>query len=108
MGQIVRAEDGEKIQSPKRCVLKYKHDGILNIKRTLGIVQKHNICTNVPSSQLLDLTDNEPLCKPEINEITIFWDVTQFSLEDGGSSVLHFITSQKIVVNVNREFTHNS
>jgi hypothetical protein len=74
----------------------------------MGNVQKHNIYTNVPSSQLLDLTDNEPLSKPEIGKITFFWDVTQFSLEDGGSAVLHFITSQKTVVNVSREFTHNS
>jgi hypothetical protein len=39
------------MQSPKRCVLKYQEDGALDENRTMDNVQKHNICTNVPSSQ---------------------------------------------------------
>jgi hypothetical protein len=34
------------MQSPKRCVLKYK-DGVLGKNRTMYNVQKHNICTFV-------------------------------------------------------------
>jgi Zn-finger protein len=41
-------EDGDRIQSPKRCVLKNKEDGVSDIKRTMDNVQKHNIYTNVP------------------------------------------------------------
>jgi hypothetical protein len=37
--------------SPKRCVLKNKQDGFLDKDRTMDNVQKHNNCTNVPSSQ---------------------------------------------------------
>jgi hypothetical protein len=29
----------------KRCVLKYKEDGVLNKNRMMGNVQKRNICT---------------------------------------------------------------
>jgi hypothetical protein len=32
------------IQSPKRCVLKKKQDGVLGKDKTMGNVQKHNIC----------------------------------------------------------------
>jgi hypothetical protein len=39
------------MQSPKRCVLKYKQGGGLDKSRTMDNVQKHNICTNVSSSQ---------------------------------------------------------
>jgi hypothetical protein len=39
-----------RVQSPKRCVLKYKQDSVLNKNRTMDIVQKHHIRTNVPSS----------------------------------------------------------
>jgi hypothetical protein len=41
----------ETIQSPKRCVLKYNQDGVLDKNRTMDNVQKHNICTNLTSSQ---------------------------------------------------------
>jgi hypothetical protein len=37
------SEEGDRIQSPKRCVL--------NKNMTMYNVQKHNICINVPSSQ---------------------------------------------------------
>jgi hypothetical protein len=37
--------------SPKRCVLKNKQDGVLDKDRAMDNNQKHNICTNVPSSQ---------------------------------------------------------
>jgi hypothetical protein len=37
--------------SPKRCVFKNKQDGFLDTDMTMDNVQKHNICTNVPSSQ---------------------------------------------------------
>jgi hypothetical protein len=39
-------EDGDRIQSPKRYVLKNKQDGVLDKNRTMENVQKHNICTN--------------------------------------------------------------
>jgi hypothetical protein len=35
--------DGERIQSPKRCVL--------NENRTMDNAQKYNICINIPTSQ---------------------------------------------------------
>jgi hypothetical protein len=35
--------DGDRIQSPKRCVLKYKQDGALDKIRAMANVQKHNI-----------------------------------------------------------------
>jgi hypothetical protein len=38
------------MQSPKR-VLKEKQDDILNKDMMMEDVQKHNICTNAPSSQ---------------------------------------------------------
>jgi hypothetical protein len=39
------------MQSPKRCVFKYKQDGVLDDSRTMDNVQKHNIYVNVPSSR---------------------------------------------------------
>jgi hypothetical protein len=42
----VLPEDGEKIQSPKLCVLENIQDGVLDKHRTMENVQKHNICTN--------------------------------------------------------------
>jgi hypothetical protein len=36
----------ETIQAPKRCVLKNKHDGVLDQDRTMDNVQKHNIYTD--------------------------------------------------------------
>jgi hypothetical protein len=36
----------ETIQSPKRCVLKNKQDGVFNKDRAMDNVQKHNICKN--------------------------------------------------------------
>jgi hypothetical protein len=42
-------EDGERIQSPKRCVLKYKQDGVLDKSRTMDNVHKVSNCINVPS-----------------------------------------------------------
>jgi hypothetical protein len=39
------------MQPPKRRVLNKKQGGVLNKNRTMDIIQKHNICTNVPSSQ---------------------------------------------------------
>jgi hypothetical protein len=44
------------VQSPKRCVFKYKQDGVLDKNRRVGNVQKHNICTFL--RQLL-VTDSE-------------------------------------------------
>jgi hypothetical protein len=44
-------KDGNRIQSPKGCVLKNKQDGVLDKDKTMDNVQKHSICTNVPSSQ---------------------------------------------------------
>jgi hypothetical protein len=38
-------EEGDKIQSLKRCVLKNKQDGVLDKDRMTDNVQKHNICT---------------------------------------------------------------
>jgi hypothetical protein len=40
-------EVGDKIQSPKCCVL--------NKKRTMDNVQKHNICINIPLHKISDL-----------------------------------------------------
>jgi hypothetical protein len=37
-------EDGDRIQSPKRCVLKYKEDDVLDKDRRMDNVQEHNIC----------------------------------------------------------------
>jgi hypothetical protein len=51
----VLPEDGDRIQSTKRCVLKKCEDGVLNKDRTMDKVQKQNICINVPSLQILDL-----------------------------------------------------
>jgi hypothetical protein len=51
-------EDGDRIQSPKRRVLKYKQEDVLDKNRTTDNVQKHNICTNVPSSQTFTFLDN--------------------------------------------------
>jgi hypothetical protein len=42
---------GDRIQSLKRCVLKYKQDGDLDEDRTMDNAQKHYICINVQSSQ---------------------------------------------------------
>jgi hypothetical protein len=44
-------EDGDRIQSPKRCVLKYKQDGFLDKIRAMDNAQGLNICTNVPTLQ---------------------------------------------------------
>jgi hypothetical protein len=38
-------EDGDRIQSPKRCDLKDKEDDILDEDKTMDNVQKRNICT---------------------------------------------------------------
>jgi hypothetical protein len=35
---------------------KNKQDGVLDQDKTMDNVQKHNICTHVPSSQILDLS----------------------------------------------------
>jgi hypothetical protein len=43
----VLPEDGDRIQSPKRCVLKHKQDEILDKDETMDNVQKHNFCTNI-------------------------------------------------------------
>jgi hypothetical protein len=40
----VSPEDGDRIQSPKRCVLKNKQDGVLDKDKMMDNVQKHNIC----------------------------------------------------------------
>jgi hypothetical protein len=40
---VSEPEDGDRIQSPKRCVLKEKQDDILNKDETLDNVQKRNI-----------------------------------------------------------------
>jgi hypothetical protein len=36
-------EDGDRIQSPKHCILKYKQDGVTDKNRKMYNVQKHNI-----------------------------------------------------------------
>jgi hypothetical protein len=41
----------DRIRSLKCCVLKYKQDGVLDKNRMLDNVQKHNVCTNGPSSK---------------------------------------------------------
>jgi hypothetical protein len=41
----VLPEDGDRIQFPKRCVLKEKQDDFLNKDKMMDNVQKHNICT---------------------------------------------------------------
>jgi hypothetical protein len=40
----VLPEDGDRIQSPRRCVMKNKQDGVLDKDRTMDNVQEHNIC----------------------------------------------------------------
>jgi hypothetical protein len=40
-------EDGDRFQSPKRCVLKYKQDGVLNKDNKMDNVQKRNIRTGI-------------------------------------------------------------
>jgi hypothetical protein len=53
----VLPEDGDIIQSPKRRVLKYKQDGVLDKNRTMDNVQNHNICnTSYYLIMLLNLT----------------------------------------------------
>jgi hypothetical protein len=47
-------QDGDRIQSKKRCDLKYKQDGVLVKNRTINIAQKSNIFINVRSSPNLD------------------------------------------------------
>jgi hypothetical protein len=39
--------------SLQNVVLKYKQDGVLDKNRMMDNVQKHNICTNVPSLHAL-------------------------------------------------------
>jgi hypothetical protein len=43
--ELVLPEDGDRIQSPKRCVLKNKQNGVLDKDKTMDNAQKHNICT---------------------------------------------------------------
>jgi hypothetical protein len=45
--EYVLPEDGDRIQSPKRCVLKDKQDDVLDKDKRMNNVQKHNICTYV-------------------------------------------------------------
>jgi hypothetical protein len=45
-GPQVLPEDGDRIQSPKRCVLKDKHEGVLDKDKTMDNVQKRHICKN--------------------------------------------------------------
>jgi hypothetical protein len=47
----VLPEDGDRIQSPKVVFCKINRNVFLDKDRTMDNVQKHNICTNVPSSQ---------------------------------------------------------
>jgi hypothetical protein len=45
VGPIDRASPYlRRIQSPKRCVLKYKQDGVMDKNRAMDNVQKHDIC----------------------------------------------------------------
>jgi hypothetical protein len=44
-----------RIQSPKRCVLKHKQDDDLDKKRTVNDVQKHNNVLMYHHHKLLDL-----------------------------------------------------
>jgi hypothetical protein len=43
---MVLPEDEDRLQSLKRCVLKYKQDGVLDKNRMMDNVQKHIICTD--------------------------------------------------------------
>jgi hypothetical protein len=43
-------EDGDRIHSPKRCVLKNKQAGVLDKDKMMDNIQKQ-FCTNVPLSQ---------------------------------------------------------
>jgi hypothetical protein len=47
----VLPEGGDRIQSPKRRVLKNKQDGVLDKDKTMDNVKKHHISTNIPSPQ---------------------------------------------------------
>jgi hypothetical protein len=47
-----KTEDGDRVQSPKRCVLTYKHDFFLDKNRMMDNLQKHNICTKVVCSKV--------------------------------------------------------
>jgi hypothetical protein len=44
IGLSILPEDRNRIQSLKRCVFRYKQDGVLDKNRTMDNVQKHNIC----------------------------------------------------------------
>jgi hypothetical protein len=44
--ESVLPENEDRIPSPKRCVLKYKQDGVLDENRTMDNVQKENIYTH--------------------------------------------------------------
>jgi hypothetical protein len=51
LSELVLLEDGERIQSPKRCVFKHKYEGLLDENSTMDNVQKRNIFINIQSSQ---------------------------------------------------------
>jgi hypothetical protein len=54
----VLPEDGDRIQFPKRCVFKEKRDGVLNKDKTMGNVQKRNICRILSVFSENDLSKN--------------------------------------------------
>jgi hypothetical protein len=46
----------DRIQFPKHCVLKYKQDSVLDKKRMMDNVQKHNICIKLSDGSLIFCT----------------------------------------------------
>jgi hypothetical protein len=43
----VLPEDGDRIQSPKRCALNDKQDEVLDKDETMDNVQRRNICSRI-------------------------------------------------------------
>jgi hypothetical protein len=66
----VLPEDGDRIQSPKRCVLRHKQDDNLDKDETMDNVQEHNNCTNLPSSQTFDHTHMGALFQDRLTDWT--------------------------------------
>jgi hypothetical protein len=51
--EYVLPEDGDRIQSPKRCALKKKRNDILDKNKTMDNVQKRNICKKTSVYQFM-------------------------------------------------------
>jgi hypothetical protein len=63
--EYVLPEDGDRIQSPKLCVLKNKQDGVLDKDKMMDNVQKHNICTY--------------FCSHAYSNMRCYWKVPSFT-----------------------------